>query len=162
MQIEKRIFGPPGTGKTYDLANRSVPEAVSRYGKENVLITSFTKTAAKEVASRITDLPEKNIGTLHSFCFHGLGQPKLAHTMLNTWNEENPTLQIGGVSDGKDPDSMKKAGNAKSNQGEAVYNDLQILRAKMIDKEYWPPKVLYFEKKWTDFKKIMICLTIRI
>jgi hypothetical protein len=153
MQTEKRIFGPPGTGKTYDLANRSVPEAVSKYGKENVLITSFTRTAAKEVAARIKDLPDKNIGTLHSFCYHGLGQPKLAHTMLRNWNEQYPTLQINGFSDGKDPDTAVKTTSATNNLGETLYNELQILRAKMIDKSQWPVKVLAFEEKWTKFKQ---------
>ena len=47
---EFRIFGPPGTGKTSRLATRDVPRAVERFGPEKVMLTSFTRAAAAEIA----------------------------------------------------------------------------------------------------------------
>ncbi|MGM5482345.1 MAG: UvrD-helicase domain-containing protein [Nanobdellota archaeon] len=153
LSNEKRIFGPPGTGKTYILANKAVPDAVNLYGAENVLITSFTRTAAKEVASRVSDLPDSNIGTLHSFCFHGLGQPKLVHTILSEWNDQHPNLQIQTVSDGKAAELSNFTNTAMNNFGEELYNKAQIYRAKMIPEEKWEKDVLNFHHKWTRFKE---------
>ena len=51
---EFRIFGPPGTGKTTNVT-RQVRRAVERYGPGGVLVTSFSRAAAAELAGR--DLP---------------------------------------------------------------------------------------------------------
>ena len=46
---EFRIFGPPGTGKTTNVS-RQIRRAVERFGRESVLVTSFSRTAAAELA----------------------------------------------------------------------------------------------------------------
>ena len=51
---EYRIFGPPGTGKTTNLT-RQIRRAVETYGPDTVLVTSFSRAAAAELAGR--DLP---------------------------------------------------------------------------------------------------------
>ena len=45
LTSEYRIFGPPGTGKTTNLA-RQIRRAVERFGPDSVLVTSFSRAAA--------------------------------------------------------------------------------------------------------------------
>ncbi len=74
VTAEYRIFGPPGTGKTTNLT-RQIRRAVERFGQDSVLVTSFSRTAAAELAGRDLPLSPDRIGTLHSHCFHALGCP---------------------------------------------------------------------------------------
>jgi len=71
---EYRIFGPPGTGKTTNLS-RQIRRAAERYGPESVLVTSFSRTAAAELAGRDLPISPDRIGTLHS---HWLPRPRIA------------------------------------------------------------------------------------
>src|SRR5579885_1884867 len=64
---EFRIFGPPGTGKTTSLT-RQIRRAVDRYGRDSVLVTSFSRAAAAELAGRDLPLSPDRVGTLHSHC----------------------------------------------------------------------------------------------
>ena len=69
---EYRIFGPPGTGKTTNLT-RQIRRAVERYGSNAILVTSFSRAAAHELAGRDLPVDPDRVGTLHSHCFHALG-----------------------------------------------------------------------------------------
>jgi superfamily I DNA/RNA helicase len=62
---EYRIFGPPGTGKTTHVANH-VRHAVEQFGPNSVLVTSFSRATAAELATRDVLLDHDRIGTLHS------------------------------------------------------------------------------------------------
>ncbi|MCC7156548.1 MAG: AAA family ATPase [Bryobacterales bacterium] len=90
---EYRIFGPPGTGKTTNLT-RQIRRAVDRFGPDAVLITSFSRAAAAELAGRELPVEPDRIGTLHSHCYHALGGPRIAECNVDEWNKENPHLQI--------------------------------------------------------------------
>ncbi len=76
MSLEVRLEGPPGCGKT-DAISRVVAATAAKYGPEQLLLTSFTKAAAKELASRV-DLPPDRVGTLHAHCFRALGRPTIS------------------------------------------------------------------------------------
>ena len=72
---EYRVFGPPGTGKTTYLA-RQIKRARQTYGGENVFVTSFTRAAAIEIASRDgVGLPKAFLGPLHPIFLRALGPP---------------------------------------------------------------------------------------
>jgi superfamily I DNA/RNA helicase len=55
---EYRIFGPPGTGKTTQIA-RQIETAVDRFGEKSVLATSFSKATAAEIAGRGTAIGQR-------------------------------------------------------------------------------------------------------
>ena len=76
ITAEYRIFGPPGTGKTTNLT-RQIRRAVDRYGSESILVTSFSRAAAAELAGRDLPISPDRVGTLHSHCWHALGGPEI-------------------------------------------------------------------------------------
>ena len=65
------LFGPPGTGKTTTLS-RWAKQAAEKYGGENIMICSLTRTAAAEIKSRETDVPAHNVGTLHAHAYRSI------------------------------------------------------------------------------------------
>src|SRR5690348_2632188 len=77
LASEYRIFGPPGTGKTTNV-KRQVTRAVEKYGADAVLVTSFSRTAAEELAGGDLPTSSKKIGTLHSPCSPAPGEPRIA------------------------------------------------------------------------------------
>ena len=90
---EYRVFGPPGTGKTTYL-KRQVLRAAERYGESAVLVTSFSRTAARELVSRDLAIPPEQVGTLHAHCFRALNRPRLAESHLEDWNGRHPEYAL--------------------------------------------------------------------
>ena len=90
---EYRIFGPPGTGKTTSLT-RQIRHAVERYGPDSILVTSFSRAAAAELAGRDLPISSDRIGTLHSHCYHALDAPEIAESNVGEWNRQYPHLAI--------------------------------------------------------------------
>jgi DNA helicase II / ATP-dependent DNA helicase PcrA len=139
MSNEMRVHGPPGTGKTRKLAEEIVPNLATKYGREKIMLTSFTKAAAKELAARI-DMGESEItGTLHSICFHALKHPALTEDKLGEWDKLNPGYHLKGAQ----PNST----------GPDLYAKYQILRNKMIPEADWPKPVQSFSKRWKKWKE---------
>ena len=62
MAEERRIFGPPGTGKTELLARIIIPQAVEKFGSDRVLVCSLTKAGARTIASRSDGINQENVG----------------------------------------------------------------------------------------------------
>ena len=75
---EYRIFGPPGTGKTTNLT-RQIRRAVQRFGEASVLVTSFSRAAAAELArAPAADSLLNEVGRITSmprFCWMNLTIP---------------------------------------------------------------------------------------
>ena len=90
---EYRVVGPPGCGKTTWLGQR-VDDAVE-LGRR-LLVTSLTKAAAAEISSRKLPVSFDAVGTLHSHCYHALGQPEIAEGKehIEAWNEAEPELHL--------------------------------------------------------------------
>jgi DNA helicase-2/ATP-dependent DNA helicase PcrA len=151
---EFRIFGPPGTGKTTRLATRSIPEAVKRYGPEGILVASFTRAAAKEIASRDIRLPENNVGTLHSLCYRSLGNPELTVRHIKDWNERTPLYALRNTGAGSLDEGGDEESASSNTVGDRLHSRSQIYRAKMIPPDKWPRlDVINFYKEWTAWKK---------
>jgi superfamily I DNA/RNA helicase len=152
VTAEYRIFGPPGTGKTTNLT-RQIRRAVDRFGVGSVLVTSFSKATAAELAGRDTPIDLDRIGTLHSHCFHSLGRPAIAGVHVEDWNRKYPRLQITPVSrqvrlDGEN--AAEDYGQVKN--GDCLLQQLNRHRGMMLEVGGWPATVRDFASMWTKYK----------
>jgi len=147
---EYRIYGPPGTGKTRVLARQHIPRAIEKYGPDKVMVTSFTRAAAKEIAGRDIQVDEKNVGTLHSICFHAFGQPDLAIKHLKKWNEEYPKWEM--ARGGKAIEDYDESFESQMD-GDKLMSDIQILKARLVPSKIWKMNLQSFKKAWDGFKK---------
>lgn len=83
---EHHVFGPPGTGKTRYIAEQ-VERAAEKFGVDHILVSSFTRVAAREIEKRSIRLAKENVGTLHSIAWRALGRPTIAETKADEFNE---------------------------------------------------------------------------
>lgn len=161
---EFRIFGPPGTGKTSRLATRDIPRAIEKYGPEQVMVTSFTKAAAREIShkksrqtgSKITVAPE-NVGTIHSILYHAFGQPSIMEVhYISEWNEQHPRYGMTG-SKVQSVDETCSA-NRGTSDGDRLLNAVNIKRSRMIPMDTWKTELKSFYNLWCNFKKEVDCM----
>lgn len=168
MTFERRIFGPPGTGKTTSLSTKYIPDALNKFGRDKIVVLSFTKNGAIELAtkkSRETDTPidieESHIGTIHSICYNALGRPKIAETMTDVWNKVNTTEKLHTKKD-TDDDLDLDFGNDSIGgdrvRGETLLRALNIKRNRMIPEKIWSPSLQNFYKRWKEFKDDLDCI----
>lgn len=143
------VIGPPGTGKTYALQGWLEKQA-GIYGAEKVLACSYTKTAAREIASRVKGVPKENVGTLHSICFRALGNPKLTVSKIKEFNEANPDSVVSTWSN--DVDDPYGEHSIIEKRGDNLLAQMDVLRAQMRPRFLWPPHVAMFARKWEDWK----------
>ncbi len=150
---EFRIFGPPGTGKTTRLATRDIPRAAAKYGNDKILVTSFTKAAAREITfkrSRETgktiSIPNENVGTMHSILYHALGQPDIMEVhYIDEWNKKYPVFALSGGKVQSMDESCSLS--AASKEGDKILNAINIKRNKLIPISKWPRD----QKKFLQF-----------
>jgi DNA helicase-2/ATP-dependent DNA helicase PcrA len=148
---EYRTYGPPGTGKT-TWAARQVRAAVDKYGPAGVMVASFTKAAAIEIAGRGLGIDEEKVGTLHSLAYRAIGRPAIAldGSLRKEWNERNPEFTLSGSGRGlDDPDAPE---DGKKGQGDAILEHYDLLRSRLWPRATWPTSVLHFASLWEAFK----------
>jgi superfamily I DNA/RNA helicase len=129
---------------------RQVKRAVEEYGDEGVLVTSFTRAAAAELAMKDLPLERGMVGTLHSHCYRALGCPVISETKITIWNEQWPQFRLSPTA--SDVDEMDPEFKFQT-FGDELYGALQILRAKIIPREEWPAQVRKFATAWEDWKR---------
>ena len=150
---EYRIFGPPGTGKTTSLIGQ-IRRGVERFGHDSVLVTSFSRAAATELAERVLPFNRERIGTLHSHCFRALGMPRIAEVQVDEWNRENPHLKITPVSKQVKLDGEDAAeDDPQLKDGDRLLQGLNRCRAMMLPLEHWPAEIREFCGRWNRYKK---------
>lgn len=148
--IEYRVFGSPGTGKTTYLTTQ-IQNAAKTCGEERLLVASFTRAAAYEIAGRNQNI--QNVGTLHALGYRALGgRHKIAETMIDEWNKENPTYKLSGGKQA-DLDEVNEMGTIRT-EGDALFNEMNLNRALMIPKERWKTATRAFETKWDRWKRV--------
>ncbi len=144
---EFHVFGPPGTGKTTWLMAQ-IEKALVHYAPEQVLVASFTRSAAKELVLRGIPIPETNVGTLHALCYRALGRPKIAETRMAEFNSRHPEYQLS-LAGSVDPDDPNNS--CEGFGGDSFMSQMQTLRAKMTPTEEWPTEVVEFKEVWDQW-----------
>ena len=127
---------------------------MERYGADSVLVTSFSRTAAAELAGRDLPISQDRVGTLHSHCWHALGGPEIAEANVDEWNRDNPSLTITPAR--KQPSSKVKmwARTTKLEKaGDELLQRLSRFRGLMLPQNVWPTTLSEFERLWTEYKR---------
>lgn len=143
------VIGPPGTGKTTFLAKQT-ELAVERYGPDQVVISSLTRTAAAEIASRVR-LPEGAVGTLHAHCYRALGHPKVAFErgVIEQWNRANPSKAVDPIMTREDikPDDPLASSTV------SMLQTIDVLRHRCVPKAQWAIQLAHLHGQWERFKR---------
>ena len=155
ITAEYRIFGAPGCGKTTNIT-RQIKRAVVKHGADAVLVTSYSRGAAAELAGRDLPIDPDRIGTLHSHCYHALGRPVIAESCVDEWNRDNPHLAITPAKkqvrlDGEGAGEEDNPELARS--GDEILRELSRMRGLMIPQSRWPIALSQFKAKWTEYKR---------
>jgi superfamily I DNA/RNA helicase len=151
---EYRILGPPGTGKT-TATSELVGRAIRKYGSGEVLVTSFSRAAAAELADCDLPIGPNQLGTLHSLCFRALGQPSIAEAHVGEWNRVRPDMALTpakaqGRLEGDD--ALEEEGKRK-NTGDALLQALNRCRGLLLDRAAWSPQIREFANTWNRYKR---------
>jgi len=150
MGEEIRLFGPPGTGKTTRLASHVRSTAKDR-GTDRIVVGSFTRTAAAEIAGRGLPIPEYQIGTLHSLAYRAIDRPDVAVDKIDSWNAEHPDLKISGEMRSIDEANIE-SGTGTGLSGDALLGEIDLYRARLIPRSVWNTRALTFDRLWTKWK----------
>ena len=155
MNNEWRVFGPPGTGKTTWLS-RQISNAIE-HGNE-VMVSSFSKSAAEELIGRGMASTQENTGTLHAFCYRAIGLPTIAETKLKEWNEAvSQEFRIGQTAD-----AIEICGSESTGDGGAgmlgAYGLIRGMCVTVDDPKAKPyienyPGIRRFIAEWENWKK---------
>lgn len=145
------VIGPPGCGKTTWL-RQEVEQAVGR--GDSVMVSSFTRAAAAELAGRQLKSHPARVGTLHSFCFRALDKPMIAldRRVLEDWNSRNPHYVMTPADSGFTEPVYKHVQDVvKPKRGDIVMSRYEWYRATMATARM-PPAVRHFGDLWTRWK----------
>jgi superfamily I DNA/RNA helicase len=143
------VFGPPGTGKTTELA-RLARQYVDDEGSDSVLLCAYTKTAARELAGRDLPLEPHQVGTLHSHCYHALDRPTIAEPAYQEWNEANPLYPLSRQKSPLAADDP--GGSTPGTIADEYLNQINVLRHRLVPEDRWPYPEQLFWKLWQKWK----------
>lgn len=137
------INGPPGTGKSSYCA-RQIKAAVLKYGARGVLVTSLTKAAAQEIASRDTGIDPDMVGTLHSFCYGTLTDSKVfTHKHVEGFNKASKFFSLS--------DSYVRNGKVVTD-GDRILTKIEVKRAKCVPVDQWTVQEKHFHRLFGEWK----------
>lgn len=157
-----RVYGPPGTGKTTFLSTYA-RDVVARNSPDCILISSFSRTAAEEIASRFDGAaahlrpPARAIGTLHSHALRSIERPNVAldPEVLADWNSqasENWRITPDNRSTGGSEGGKFCADPSLAVTGDELLGCLDRLRATLTVEEDWPDNIRQFAKAFAAWK----------
>lgn len=150
--LEYRRFGPPGTGKSTSLA-RDVGHAVEKFGSAAVLVASYSKAAAIEIASKCDTIEPSHVGTLHAMGLRALGRPRVVDgRAVADWNTIAPAFRLGlkGKLDADDP--LADVSDGTPTAGDEIRERYELLRARCVPRAMWRGDVAGFAAQWEEWK----------
>lgn len=146
----KKVFGPPGTGKTTWLINYMKESGIPY---ERIAFVSFTKSTIKNLTERLDLSKEQSqyFKTIHALNFHllGLQSSQLANNHLHKFpakfsaefldkemkkKEDNPTVGYDAVDDD-------------------FYRQMMYERNQLLPKDYVPPQYTRVAGLYLSFKQ---------
>ncbi|MFH1984590.1 MAG: ATP-dependent helicase [Pseudomonadota bacterium] len=152
------IIGPPGCGKSTRLATKEIPDAAMKFGPDKIVVTSYTKAGAREIATKRSVLTGEKIpvnsahvGTLHALCYRTIGTPDLAETHLDDWTMDNPAYPMMDGAKGDLDEGGHESGGSMG-EGDQFLQQMNICRARLIPPDQWPDAVKRFAKLWDGWK----------
>lgn len=140
-----------GTGKTTYL-QRAITDAAERHGSDAIIVASFTRTAALELAGRDLPIRDEQVGTLHSHGYRAIGHFPVAETKLEQWSQEVPAFALAKVGEDEEERVPKRVGGEGSNT-EELFKQYQFMRATMRPRDIWPGSLLHFARVWEEWKR---------
>lgn len=162
LSNERRVIGPPGCGKTTTISKWAA-DYVTRYGTPNaVSVMSLTKAAAARAAEAVKDVPESQIGTIHSMAYRSLdlNRNQVAEAnkqAIEQWNKDNAEFPLTAA--GVEVDDFYTE-NGRETDGDKAMALISRLRAMQLPESEWRSvgaahgvSVVYFMKRWTEFKQ---------
>jgi DNA helicase-2/ATP-dependent DNA helicase PcrA len=133
-----------------------IADAASEYGSDGVLVSSFTKAAAVELAGRSLPIDDSRVGTLHALCYRALGQPPIAEANLAEFNADNPDFRLSSSSGGT-ADEPSWEYEAKTD-ADAYFAAYQAQKARMVQRMsmkfngLFDPNFMRFVLAWESWK----------
>lgn len=150
---EYAIFGVPGSGKTTAIEYLARREW-ERRGPKALLLASYTRAAAKELAGRHLPLAPDCVGTLHAHCYRVIGRPKIIEEtkeMIERWNLENPKYPYQRRKGGRD--LMDDEDEPRSEDPDEPWHEkLTFYRATLRPWELWNGEEKKLFRRWQEFK----------
>jgi DNA helicase II / ATP-dependent DNA helicase PcrA len=158
---EHLIIGPPGTGKSTKLAERT-HQAALKYGSDKVVICSLTKASAAVIANKRVNgqrmpIPRNHVGTLHSFAYRALNGPECVGTPegIKKWNEwvvaeRQPGYVLSGG--GKDLDDIDAEAATGKTKGDEYFSEYQIARNRLLPNQSLTIGAQGWVSYWERFK----------
>lgn len=150
-------YGVPGGGKTTWIA-KSVASTVKKRGPSKVMVVSFTRTGAHEIANRGYDgqvgklpIPPENVGTLHSMAYRAIGRPTVYSEHIGDWNNAHREYAMGGGGNRSVNLDEPLVEQNEATEGSKLLGAADVLRSRMTPIEEWPTDVRTFYDKWTDW-----------
>lgn len=148
---ERRVFGPPGTGKTTFIGNQ-LRKWAGEYGSDALVAISFTRAAATEIAGRDLPLKRAQVGTLHSFAYRALDGPDLTEGHVREFNDEHPAYALSLDERGRVDVDEPISDRVSATEGDRLLARMEVLRAQQIDRAGWPSSVRGFGDAWEHWK----------
>lgn len=148
VEKEVRVFGPPGTGKTTWLAG-AVRATARERGTSRLVVASFTVAAAREIGGRGLPIDKSQVGTLHALAYRAINRPPVAEEKLADWNQRYPALRMSNGF--RNDDGVAEPTGAC--EGDALVQQTDTLRARMVDPRIWPSRARQFHDIWTEWKR---------
>lgn len=149
---EFRLFGPPGTGKTWQL-KRQAAKWSREVGPEKIIVASFTRAAAAEISSRVNDR-RINIGTLHALAYRSIDSPEIAEKHADEFSAEYPAFRLGAEAPDLDDSGLGigVVDRGTSTEGDDLQRQYETLRARLTSRDFWPASVRNFAAVWEGWR----------